>query len=280
MHRAWLFALLLALSPLASAGLFSDDEAHKKIAALQLEAQQLQQKLTQQEERVAKLDAALRSQGLVELLQSVEALKGEIAKLRGQIEVNTNQLETAQKRQKDLYVDLDSRLRKLERVDVPVAVAPPVAPPIKPSSAPPTGTAPPPVAVAAPSTATDPGAENRAYETAFNLFKIGNYQAAIGAFQNFQKAYPTSPLAANAQYWIGNSFSALKDYKAAIAQQQKLLSAYVNSPKVPDALLNIASSQLELGEREEAKKTLAEIIVKYPLSPAADSAKKRLANLN
>ena len=264
MLRAWPLALLLAVSPLATAGLFSDDEAHKKIVVLQQETQQLQQKLVQQEERLSKLDTTLRSQGLVDLLQSVEALKTEIAKLRGQVEVNTNQIDTTQKRQKDLYVDLDNRLRKLERVEAPVSATPPSA-------------APPPLG--APGNASDPAAENRAYDTAFNLFKIGNYLAAIGSFQNFQKAYPASPLAANAQYWIGNSYSALKDYRAAIAQQQKLLSTYANSPKAADAMLNIASSLLELGEKEEAKKTFADIIAKYPLSPAADSAKKRLANL-
>jgi len=271
MNRAWPLAFLLAVSPLATAGLFTDDEAHKKIADLRQETQQLQQKLAQQEALVAKLDTTLRSQGLVDLLQSVEALKTEIAKLRGQLEVNTNQIETTQKRQKDLYVDLDNRMRKLERVDGPAASVPPASNTVA-------GTPP---SVAAPAnTASDPGAESRAYDTAFNLFKIGNYQAAIAAFQNYQKAYPSSALAANAQYWIGNSFSALKDYKTAIVQQQKLLSAYANSPKVPDAMLNIASSQLELGEKEEAKKTLSEIIAKHPLSPAAESAKKRLASLH
>lgn len=270
MQRASILTLLLLISPLATAGLFTDDEAHKKITALQFEAQQLQQKLTQQEAQMAKLETTLRSQGLVDLLQSVEALKTEIAKLRGQIEVNTNQIEIAHKRQKDLYVDLDNRLRKLERVDSPAAA---------PTAVPPTATAQTAPGVTPPGATADAGAENRAYDTAFNLFKIGNYQAAIGAFQNFQKAYPGSPLAANAQYWIGNSFSALKDYKTAIAQQQKLISTYANSPKVPDAMLNIASSQIELGAKEEAKKTLSDITTKHPLSPAAESAKKRLANL-
>lgn len=272
MQRAWPLALLLAVSPLATAGLFSDDDAQKKIVVLQQETQQLQQKLTLQEERLAALDTALRSQGLVDLLQSVEALKTEIAKLRGQIEVNTNQIDTTQKRQKDLYVDLDNRLRKLERIEAPAGAAPPTGASVSPIA--PTGTNTP------PNTISDPAAENRMYDTAFNLFKIGNYLAAIGSFQNFQKTYPTSPLAANAQYWIGNAYSALKDYRASITQQQKLLSTYANSPKVPDAMLNIASSLLELSEKEEAKKTLMDIITKYPLSPAADNAKKRLVNLN
>ena len=260
--RAWLAVGLLLASQVTWAGLFTDDEAQKKIVALQQENQQLQQKLTTMEDRVTQLDATLHSQGLVDLLQNVEAMKTDIAKLRGQIEVNTNNIETTQKRQKDLYVDLDNRLRKLERVDSPAASAP---------------TASDSAATASPN--ADPGSENRAYESAFNLFKIGNYQAAIAGFQSFLKAYPSSPLAANSQYWIGNAYSALKDCKSAIAQQQKVRNTYPNSPKVPDAMLNIASCQTELGDKAGSKKTLEEIVMKYPLSPAADNAKKRLSSL-
>lgn len=263
-HAGW-GLILLAASHTAAAGLFSDDEAHKRIEALQQENQLLQQKLKAMDERVSKLDATLRSQGLLELLQSVEAMKSDMAKLRGQIEVNTYNIDTTQKRQKDLYVDLDNRLRKLERVDGPAPSATPV-PGASPAPAP-------------PAASSDPAAETRTYETAFNLFKIGNYQAAIAGFQSFLKSYPASPLAANAQYWIGNSYSALKDYKTAIAQQQKLIQTYPSSPKVPDAMLNIASSQTELGDKESAKKSLEEIIAKHPLSPAADTAKKRLGSL-
>ena len=268
MRRAWLGIWLLVASHAACAGLFTDSDAQKKIADLQQENQQLQQKLTTLDERVAKLDATLRSQGLVDLLQSVEDMKSDIAKLRGQIEINTHDIATTQQRQKDLYVDLDTRLRKLERIEpAPGATAPDngAAGPATPSS----GAVP----------AADPGAESHAYDAAFNLFKIGNYSAAIAGFQDFLKTYPGSPLAANAQYWIGNAYSAMKDYKSAIAQQRKLLSTYPNSPKVPDGLLNIASCQWELGDKTGAKKTLRDILAKYPLSPAADNAQKRLANL-
>jgi len=265
MRRAGLGMLLLAVSFTATAGLFSDDEAHKRIETLQRENQQLQQKLRTLEDQVTKLDATVRAQGLLDLLQSVEAMKNDMAKLRGQIEVNTYNIDTTQKRQKDLYVDLDNRLRKLERVDSPA-----------PSAAPVPGANPPPISAGA---TADPAAESRTYESAFNLFKIGNYQAAIAGFQNFLKGYPSSPLAANAQYWIGNSYSALRDYKSAIVQQQKLIHTYPNSPKVPDALLNLASSQAEIGDKEGARKSLEEILSRHSLSPAADTARKRLANL-
>jgi len=254
-----LLIVLLGASPFARAALFSDSEAHKRIDALTQENQKLREQVKSLEERVGKLDGQLRSQGLLDLVQQVEALKAELAKVRGQTEVNSHAVETAEKRQRDLYVDLDDRMRKLERVgDAPAATAAPVA--VAPAAA-------------------DSAGENRAYESAFNLFKIGNYQAAIAGFENFLKTYPASPLAANAQYWIGNSYSALRDYKTAIASQQKLLSLYPASPKVPDAMLNMASSQADLGDKLSARRTLEEIIAKYPASPAADIAKKRLASL-
>lgn len=266
----------------ARAGLFTDSEAQKKILDLQQQNQQLQQKISALEERVAKLDTVLRSQGLVDLLQSVEAMKNDIATLRGQLEVNTNGVETTQKRQKDLYVDLDSRVRKLERVET--------APPAPGQN--PIGTGPAggptsgasndavPNPNAAPSVPADPAAESRSYDSAFNLFKIGNYPASIAGFQSFLRAYPSSPLAANAQYWIGNAYSALRDCKTALSQQQRLISTYPTSPKVPDAMLNMASCQVELGDKATARRTLDEIIGRYPLSPAADSAKKRLNTLH
>lgn len=274
--HALLGLCLLVTSQLSWAGLFTDSEAQKKIVDLQQQNQQLQQRIAALEERVTKLDALLRSQGLVDLLQSVEGMKNDLASLRGQLEVNTNGVETTQKRQKDLYVDLDNRLRKLERVET----APPpsdasVAPSGPYDARPSTPNAPGPAINAAPG---DPAAESRSYESAFNLFKIGNYPAAIAGFQSFLRAYPNSPLAANSQYWIGNAYSALKDCKTALASQQRLISTYPNSPKVPDAMLNMASCQVELGDKNTARRTLEDIASRYPLSPAADTAKKRLNN--
>ncbi len=276
-NRAVLGLGLLLASQLTWAGLFTDSEAQKKIVDLQTQNQQLQQRIMALEERVNKLDTLLRSQGLMDLLQSVESMKNDLANMRGQLEVNTNNVDTTQKRQKDLYVDLDSRLRKLERLETaaPAATGNATGPNDVPSNAAPPAN---PASAAAPASA-DPAGESRSYEAAFNLFKIGNYPAAIAGFQSFLRTYPNSPLAANSQYWIGNAYSALRDCKTALAQQQRLISTYPNSPKVPDAMLNMSSCQLELGDKLTARRTLEEIISRYPLSPAADSAKKRLNSL-
>lgn len=259
MRRLALFlSLSLGWASLSTAGLFSDDEAHQKIMVLQKQTQGM-------EERVAQMESTARSQG-VELLSQLDALKSELATLRGQIEVHTHDIETTQKRQRDLYVDLDSRLRKLENIGAAAADTPGQADAAKPASS---DQAPVVAAVAD---------ESKAYDTALGLFKAGNYQGAIDGFQSFVDAHPNSQLVPRAYYWIGNSYYNLRDYKNAIANQQKLVGQYPNSPKVPDALLNIASCQQALGDASEAKKTLKNIVSKYPLSNAAELAKKRLAS--
>jgi tol-pal system protein YbgF len=53
--------------------------------------------------------------GVIQLLNQVEALQAEINRLRGQLEVVNNGLENAQKRQRDMYLDLDTRLRRFEQ---------------------------------------------------------------------------------------------------------------------------------------------------------------------
>jgi tol-pal system protein YbgF len=225
--------------------LFEDDGARAQIQELRRRvdaaAKLVDERLSMVEDRRA----------LVELASQIEALRGEIARMRGQLELMQNQVETADKRGKDLYVDVDTRLRKLEQVKEAAAEKP--------------------AADAAP-----PPAEVKAYEAALNLFKAGNYPLAVSAFQLFLYTYPTSKLAPNAQYWMGNTQAAQGQHKLAIATQQKLLASWPDDAKAPDALAGIANAQEALGDRRGAQKTLEGLLVKYPQSPAAASAKQRL----
>ncbi len=248
-------ACLLLMCCLNAPAWAADKELTRQMIEFQSEARI-------QSSRIDKLEASLqKNEQLLSLLKEVETLKAEIAQLRGEAEVQTHQLETLEKRQKDLYVDLDSRVSELSKAATTTpAVASTVATTSTTSSA-------------------DPALESGDYEAALNAFKSHNYANAIKGFKGFLKTYPDSTLAPNAQYWIGYSYYALKDYKTALAQQQKLIAAYPASPKIPDALLNIASNQMELKDRIGAKKTLEEIITKYGASNASSLAAKRLASL-
>jgi tol-pal system protein YbgF len=256
------FALVAIVPQFAHAALFDDEEARKRITATNVRIDQLQKDL---EDRVAQLERQLKSGALVDLANNVEGLKSDVAKIRGQIEVLTYELEQSQKRQKDLYVDLDARMRKLEGSPGPSADG-------APADAAASGTAATSSVAPVPSTA----AEQRAYDAALDQFKRGDYQGAITGFTAFVKTNPRSALAPSAQYWIGNAHFARKDYKAAIASQRQLLLAWPDSPKVPDALLNVASAQSELGDSAAARRTLEELIGKFPQSDAAAKAKQRL----
>ena len=245
--RAALLLGLCLVAGAARAGLFDDDEARKDIAALRAQVEANQKAA---DERLARIETLVQDRA-IELAKLIDELKQDLARMRGQLEVQANQIETLDRRQKDLYVDLDARLRKLEAgaqaQEKQAAAAP------------------------------DPVAEGKAYEAALNQFKLGNYQSSVAAFQSFLATYPDSQQVSSAQYWIGNAYYALRDYKMAIAAQQKLLASWPDSAKAPDAMLNIASCQAEMGEAKAARESLQTVLKKYPGTPAAEQAKQRLA---
>ena len=262
--RKWsaLFALLMFMSaPAARAALFDDDEARRQIAALKGQVEIGQRAV---DERLAKLEAAVQDRrALLELSALIDALRQDVAKLRGQVEVLVNQTGTLERRQRDLYVDLDARVRKIEQSQSKLeqAQAQVQAQVQEKLTAP----------------EREAAKEKETYEAGLNQFKQGNYGAAIAAFQGFMSAFPASQLLPSAQYWIGNAHYALRDFKSAIAAQQKLVQVWPDNAKAPDALLNIASSQLESGDARAARETLQQLVKRYPSSPAAEQAKQRLS---
>lgn len=275
------FLLLLAFAAVhAHAGMFDDEEARKSIAATQARLDGLAKTL---DARMTTLEQQSKQLGF-DLLRDLEGIKSDIAKIRGQIEVLTYELNEQQKRQRDLYVDLDSRLRKIEAASPSAGVGMPVPPSMDQNAGTPpanvanpqaTSASPPPPAVPAP-IAPVTAQEQKSYDAALDQFKRGDYNGAIASFQSFVKTYPRSLLASSAQYWIGNAQFARKDYKTAIASQRTLIQTWPDSPKVPDALLAIASAQSEQGDNASARRTLEELMAKYPQSEAAGKAKQRL----
>ena len=263
--------LALATAWPARAGLFDDDEARRRIDSLRTE---LAQQGKDNEVRIQRLEELIRNIGVVELVRQLEQINAEIARLRGQLEVLANENQQIQKRQRDFYLDLDSRLKRLEGG----SGASPAAAAGTPATIPPPEVAP---AAAAPKVATreDQAREVRVYDAASNLFRRNDFAAAIEAFRAFLKEYPASQLAANAGYWIGISYANLKDYRNALAAQEEVLAKWPQSAKAPDALLAIAALQAEQGDTGSARNTLEDIIARFPSSEAAGKARTRLASL-
>ena len=237
---------LAAWLPLqANAGILDDDEARKAIIELRAKVDSITRDLQSRLDNKADKSAAL------EMVNANEQLMSEIAKLRGQLEVLSNELTTAQKRQKDLYADLDARLRRVEPRQVTIDGQE--------------------AAVAAD--------EQTAYDAAMATFKSGDYKAAASQLNEFVRRYPQSGYASNAQYWLGNAYYAQRDCKKAIAAQQVVASTYADSAKAPDAMLNIGTCYAELKDKKAATKALKDLIAKYPDSTAAQAARDRLPTL-
>lgn len=263
---------LLSVSRLTQAALFDDKEARQQIQDLQQKTdaqnQSTQAVLEAIKKSIAALEDTVKGQNL-DLLNQLDALQQELSRVKGQLEVMEHNLELAQQRQKDLYADTDSRLRKLEGAAVntsqaPVASNNEVSPPAQQVSA------------AAPEA---DNAETKAYDAAQMLLKEAKYKEAFDAFDKFIQNYSNSKQVPNAQYSLGYAQFSLKNYKAAIATQQKLIAQFPDSTKVPDAKFNIANCQIQLSDIDSAKKTLRELIAQYPSSELVPNAKRRLTIL-
>jgi tol-pal system protein YbgF len=239
----------------AHAALFDDTEARKQIVEQQKKIVQLQNVQQALEQRLAAVEAVVKGQGLVDLLNQNERLTQEISQLKGQLEVATHNVDITQQRQRDLYGDIDNRLRKLEESG---SIAANTAKEV---------------------TGVTAGTEAGDYEAALSLAKAGKHKEAFDAFETFLQTYPASIRAADAQYSLGYSQFMLKNYRAAIATQQKMIKQYPDSARLPEALFNIANSEIQLSQIAEAKKVLRGLLKEYPGSEIAPSAKKRLVAL-
>ena len=275
-------SLLLSLSffvlcSSANAALFDDKEARKKIVEVEAKQQSdhtaamaaiadLKKSQAAMEKRIAAIEAIVQGGGLADMQNQIEALKQEVANLKGDLEVAQHNLETTQQRQKDLYTDTDTRLRRIEGGAT--------------SSTSSNGAASPPNAASG-GNAT-PMVEDKdvkAFADADNLSKSAKHKEAFAAFDSFLKEYPNSKLASDALYGMGYSQFALKNYKSSIATQQKVIDLHPTSAKAPDAMYNQANSQIQLSQISNAKKTLRDLVAKYPDAAITPSAQKRLKTL-
>jgi len=251
----------------AQAGLFADDDARNRIQLLEKRIQQL-------EARVIKLEDSLgrQTKSMLDLQGQIDALNSDIRKLRGQNEELAHGLQDAEKRSKDFYVDLDSRIRHFESAEEAAREAAEKA--AKQSSSANSGTPSAPVSV----DPSDPAVENRAFESAYALHKGGSNTKAVNAFKDFLDKYPDSVHAPNAKFWLGDTLYKLKQYQDALDTYQELLKIYPGTPRSADAMFNIAACQRQLKLVLGSKKTLKQLVEKYPSSEAAAKAKKLLSS--
>ncbi len=229
-------------------------------------------KLNQLEARLNRIEQAVQNQAA--MASQVQGLESDMRQLRGSVEEVQHELEGISQRQRNLYLDVDGRLQKLEgsasaassRARQPIATPSLTA---KTPSAPTGGTSP-----------DDQEINDRdAYQAAISLLREGRYQQAAEKFEQFLGLYPESQFSDNAQYWYGETFYVTRKFPEALASFQKVVSVYPRSQKVPDALLKIGYCDYELGYWDAARAALTRVSNEYPDTTAAHLAKRRLEQM-
>lgn len=260
---AAVFTLLLSLQfgvPRPAWALFGDDEARRAVLEVRGKLEVFQRETLRQlnefgrqqadmEQRLSRLEQGQRVN--LDQQNQLEALRQEVARLRGQMEVQLNEMSQTRKQQKELSAALDTRMKQFEPVEVTIDDKP----------------------------ASVDQTEKRAYDAALELFRGSDFKGAIAAFQSFQKTYPDSPYRPLVMYWQGGAQYASGDFKGAIGTLDQLAARYPDNARVPDALLILGNAQADSGDRKSARETFKSIGEKYPGTPASGAAKDRLASL-
>lgn len=238
MRRAFALALLIFALP-ARAGLFDDDLARQRIEQLRIDVNALTQRI----ETV--------NTNQIDFANQLESIRADLAKLLGQQEVLSHDLEAAQKRQKDFYIDLDNRLRKLELTANEASIP---TPPAK----------------------VDGAKETNGYEAALNLLKASKFKEAGASFLSFIEAWPNSTMQDSATYWAAYAHAQAKDHKQAAALFGKFAATWPQDERAPDALEAQAESLKALKAVNAARDVLQKLSDKYPASDAGKRAKLEL----
>jgi len=221
----------------------------------------------------------LENKTLLDLMERMDKLQNEVQRMLGELEEQAHNMENLNKRQRDIYLDIDQRLQKIEKgsVGAPAMgafVPAPVTTATQPTSAPPNETA-----GSSSSVVDDSQQERLAYEKAFGLLKDRRYDQAEKALKAFVKAYPAGLYAGNAQYWLGEANYVQRNFKQALVEFSAVVKKYTTSPKRADAMLKMGYAYQELGQIDEARLSLSDVSRYYPNSTAANLAQKRLQDI-
>jgi len=244
----------------------------------------VQMRLNDLDARLTRIERVVSNQSLLELSNQVEALRSDVRAMHNDVDELSHSFETGRKQQRDLYADLDRRLKALESRGGPGAgagagtSAGAVASVGAGASAAAAG-ADPATSGGASNLPVPTGSDTANYQAAFALLKESQYDRAIAAFQQFLATFPDSALADNAQYWLGEAYYVNKSFPDAIGAFQRVVEKYPQSRKVPDALLKIGYCDYEMKQWQAARDVLTQVASNYPDTPAGNLAQQRLAKM-
>ena len=310
---------------LVSMGCVLDRTGQSSTSAMQREIRDnairvhnVEQQFVQVEARVNQLEDHTRSSGQQKILQmeTLEEIRTEVARLRGEVEVLSHTTGQDEKSIKGRVDDaqfrvlwLESRADQLERslgLKTPAPPAMPVEPVEQTSTWSESGTEPAadnaavgepatvaavatppaptveteqakPEPVSTPDPVTEPALDpDTLLDTAKSQIRSANYVGALTMLSRFLEAFPNHARSDEATYRRAEATMKSGDHQQAVLLFQEVIDQFKGSPFAPWAMLRQGECFEAQGQNDNAKVFFGEVVRIYPKSRAAKAARKKL----
>lgn len=254
----------------ATDGAADSDAAQAGIASLPLPQQ------------IVILSKQIKNLTAMNLPQQISDLQNQIQQLRGQLQVQSHDLQLLNNQQRSFYQDVDQRIQQLKILvnsngsDGDSSSSSSNSTPSKPS---------------APSLPSDKELTTSEASSDFNLKDAKTYQTAFAyvlkkqfdkaenGFEQYLQGYPNGRYAANAHYWLGEIYLRKNDTKQAEQAFKTVVKDYASSSKVSDSKLKLAMIHMSQGKTAQAKTEYQALKQQYPGTTAAQLASIQLQQI-
>ena len=262
-------AVVLALAAPA----FAQDKA-QSLADIRAELAQMSASLQDlRSELVASGAKGMQAAGGASALQRMDAMEAELSRLTARTEALQNRIDLVVKDGTNRVGDLEFRVCELEEGCDPSSVgqAQPLGGAAASSSSGSSSAAA--ITAPAPNSVAPKGDlamnEQADFDRAKGVLDQGDFRGAADLFETFAETYPGGPLTGDAMYLRGDALHKAGDVPGAARAWLDAFSAAPEGPRAADNLLELGKSLGDLGQRNEACATLAEVPARFPGSAAA-----------
>lgn len=229
------------------------------------------------------------------LLGKIDFLQQEVQDLRGRLEEQSYKLDQMHARQKELYLDLDKRLRakgpnqvggvstmSLSQIkestqgnmqggtDQRVSAGVKNLEPTQPTTL---------DVQDAPLSEADKTAERQVYTAAFKSIQAKDFEKAEMQLRSLLKTFPNGNYVPNAHYWLGELYLVQGSLDLAQTQFETVFQNYPSHQKASDALLKLGYVQYGKGQWQKSSELLGKVKTQFPNSTSARLADTRLEKM-
>jgi len=117
------------------------------------------------------------------------------------------------------------------------------------------------------------------YDNALRDYTSGKYDLASGEFTDYLKYYSNTDKAGNAQFYLADILYKQGDFEHSIPAYDKVTEQYPDGTKVAAAQLKKGFALVELNQKPAGVKELRSLIARFPNSEEADLARERLKKI-